>query len=204
MEFKEVKDNYPVWFEASTDALSLFGPKFTNTPKGHIETDIAAAASLAGLIILRRKVNLDKYAPGQVLLSDIHTEQDEISKFMTAAAMNFGLEHLTGWDKRFPECNKPLYSVQDMTQKIEEEFYLICEKHKIKKEHYPYVATLTAIRLVAAGNAMKILDQEIGKNLAAYHLIAGLRTAPYPFKKNNQETKSSNLMSRLKGSLFKK
>lgn len=204
MEFKEVKDNYPVWFEASTEALSLFGPKFTNTPKGHIETDIAAASSLAGLIILRRKVDLTKFSPGQVLLSDIHAEQEDISKFMMAAAINCGLDNSIGWEKRFPESNKPLYSVQDMTQKIEEDFYRICEKRKIKKEHYPYIAALTAIRLVDAGNAMKILDQETGKNLAMYHLIAGLRTVPYPLKEQNQETKPSNLMSILKGGLFKK
>ena len=53
MDISDVVQNLPVINEAASDMLDMFGPEFTNTPGGHIETDIAAAASLAGIISCR-------------------------------------------------------------------------------------------------------------------------------------------------------
>lgn len=50
----------------------------------------------------------------------------------------------------------------------------------LKKEFFPYVAVLAALKLVYAANAMKLLDQDIGKALTGYHVVAGAKTVPYP------------------------
>jgi len=181
MDLSEIRKNYPVISAAANDVLSLFGPAFTNTPEDHVETDISAAASLAGLSILRSKgFDLREFGPGSVLLSDLDTEMDEIWNFMMAAAKAMGLDPNSGWDKEIPEANKPIFSIPDMTRKTEKDFLSICKKHNLKLEFFPYVAVLAALKLVYAAEKMKILDQNIGKSLAGYHVVAGAKTVPYP------------------------
>ena len=129
-----------------------------------METDISAAASLAGLSILRNKgSDLTAFKPGTMLMTELDTEMNEIWNFMMAAANTLGLEPSGGWDIEIPETNKPLYSILEMTHKTEKGFLIICSKHNLKKEYFPYVAVLAAIKLVYAANKMKILDQDIGK-----------------------------------------
>lgn len=180
MDLSDIQKNYPKISAAANDVLSLFGPEFTNKIEGHVETDISAAASLAGLSILRSKgFNLSEFKPGTVLLSDLDTEMNEIWNFMMAAASNMGLEPSGGWDGEIPEANKPLFTIQDMTQKTETGFFALCNKHHLKKDFYPYVAVLAALKLVYAANKMEILDQNIGKALTGYHVVAGAKTVPY-------------------------
>jgi hypothetical protein len=181
MDRSDIQKNYAVIRAAANDVLSLLGPRFTNTPEGHVETDISAAASLAGLSILRNKgFDLREFRPGSVLLSDLDTDMDEIWNFMMAAAKNMGLDPDGGWDEEIPEANKPIYSIPEMTRKTEKDFLGICKKHNLEKEFSPYVAVLASLKLVYAADTMKILDQNIGKALAGYHVVAGAKTVPYP------------------------
>jgi hypothetical protein len=53
MDLSEILENYPEICAVANDVLGLPGPGFTNKPEGHVETDISAAASLAGLSMLR-------------------------------------------------------------------------------------------------------------------------------------------------------
>ena len=183
MDFPKIQKNYPVISAAANDVLSLFGPAFTNTPEDHVETDISAAASLAGLSILRNKgFDLREFTPGTMVLSELDTEMNEIWNFMMAAAQNMGLDPSGGWDREIPEANKPLFSVPEMTQKTEKDFLDICGRHHLKKDFFPYVAVLAALKLIYAADTMKILDQDIGKALTGYHVVAGAKTVPFPLE----------------------
>jgi hypothetical protein len=181
MNLSEIQKNYPEISAASNDVLGLLGPGFTNNPMGHVETDISAAASIAGLSILRNKgFDMSEFKPGSVVLSDLDTEMEEIWNFMMAAAANMGLDPSRGWDREIPESNKPLFSVPEMTRKIEKDFYAICRRHQLKKDLFPYVAVLASLKLVYAADKMHLLDQNIGKALTGYHVVAGAKTVPSP------------------------
>lgn len=180
MDLSEIQENYPEISAAANDVLGLLGPVFTNKPEGHVETDISAAASLAGLSMLRNKgFDLRQLTPGTMVFSELDTEMNEIWNFMTAAAQHLGLDPTGGWDLEIPEANKPLCSVPEMTHKTEEGFLAICGRHHLKKGFFPYVAVLAALKLVYAANTMKILDQNIGKALTGYHVVAGAKTVPF-------------------------
>jgi hypothetical protein len=177
----DIERNYPAIRAAANDVLGLFGPEFSGRPEGHVETDIAAAASLAGLSILRAKgFDLREFKPGSVLLSDLDTEMSGIWDFMMAAAANMGLDPQGGWENEIPESNKPVLTIGEMTQKTEKGFLAVCSRHQLAKEYLPYVAALAAIKLVFAADKMGILDKDIGKALTGYHVVAGAKTVPFP------------------------
>ena len=180
MDLSEIQENYPEISASANDVLGLLGPGFTK-PEGHVETDISAAASLAGLSMLRNKgFDLRQFTPGTRVLSELDSEMNEIWNFMMAAAQNMGLDPIGGWDLEIPEANKPLFSVPEMTRKTEKAFLAICGRHHLKKDFFPYVAVLAALKLVYAANTMKILDQNIGKALTGHHVVAGAKTVPFP------------------------
>jgi hypothetical protein len=181
MDLAEIQKNYPDISAAANGVLSLLGPGFTHKPEGHVETDISAAASLAGLSVLRAKgLDLTAFKPGSMILTELDTEMNDIWKFMTAAARNMGLDPSGGWDAEIPDVNKPLFSIPEMTHTTEKDFISICGRHHLNRQHYPYVAVLAALKLVYAANTMRILDQNIGKALTGYHVVAGAKTVPYP------------------------
>jgi hypothetical protein len=181
MDRSDIEKNYPAISAAANEVLGLLGPALVNKPEGHVETDISAAASLAGLSILRSKgFDLRAFKPGSPLFSDLDNEMNEIWDFMTAAAGNMGLDPQGGWDMVVPEANKPVYSIPEMTQKTETGFLAACGRHHLEKGFFPYVAVLASLKLVYAANAMGILDQNIGKALTGYHVVAGAKTVPYP------------------------
>jgi hypothetical protein len=181
MDISDVAKHLPVISVASHEMLQMFGAKFTNTPKGHIETDISAAASLAGLLILRSKFPvLPSAKPGTLFLSPMEAEMNLIMNFVAGMCKAGGIDPSGGWDTIIPDANKPLYSIPDMTRKIEGDFLALCGKHNLEKEYYPFVAALGSLRLVSGGNRSHILDQNIGKALIWYHIYGGARTIPYP------------------------
>ena len=72
---------------------ACLAPVLRINPMGHVETDISAAASLAGVSILRLKgFDLPQFRPGSVLLSDLDTEMNDIWNFMMDVAKNMGLD----------------------------------------------------------------------------------------------------------------
>jgi hypothetical protein len=181
MDLSDIQKNYPALREAANDMLGLLGTGITNKTGEHVETDISAAASLAGLSILRNKgFDLREFTPGTMVVSELDTEMNEIWNFMMAAAQNIGLDPSGGWDGEIPEANKPLLSVLEMTHATEKDFRAICIRHHLEKDFFPYVAVLAALKLVYAANIMKVLEQNIGKALTGYHVVAGAKTVPFP------------------------
>jgi hypothetical protein len=68
----EVEHVFPAIQESSREFMDCFGPQFSNTPNGHIETDVAGAASIAGSIVLRATgIDLHQYPPGSLVPVDV-------------------------------------------------------------------------------------------------------------------------------------
>jgi hypothetical protein len=184
MDLSGIQKHYPAISRAANDVLGLFGPEFTGNAEGHIETDISAAASLAGLTLLRNKgFDLSQFRTGTMIITDLDIEMDKIWSFMRAAAKNMGMDPSGGWDMIIPEAHQPIYTIGEMTHKTEKDFLSICSRHQLKSEYFPCVAVLAALKLVYAADKMKILDQNIGKALTGYHVVAGAKTVPYPLEK---------------------
>jgi hypothetical protein len=181
MTAPDITKHYATVNVAANVFLNCLGPSFTDTPNGHIETDIAGASSIAGLMLLRATgIDLMKYEPGTVILTDVHEAQAELLRFIRNVAYSMGLEFKTGWDMPVPKEHKPLFSTLQLMHKLERPFYEACSQTGVPKDCYPYVAALAAMKLVAAGEQMNLLDANIGKGLALYYIVAGSKTVPYP------------------------
>src|SRR5579859_6415662 len=101
-----------------------------------IQTEIAGAASIAGLMLLRGTgEDLTQYEPGQVLLHDFEETDVILVTFIAGAAMRFGLEAKTGWTTPIPVAYQPECSVMELTQKLEGPFYEVCIQTGIGKEY---------------------------------------------------------------------
>jgi hypothetical protein len=184
---EEIKKRWTVIQDVSLKILEQLGPKFTNTPAGHIQTDIAATGSLVGLMILQEAVPNPELAefsksadgPGNVLLSEVHEGQEEILRFMTGIALGNGLDPRGGWGEQIPQEHNPLMECYEMTNRLAPPFYVACQNATLEREYYKYAAALAGIRLVNAGREMTILDPNVGKSLLFYYVVAGSKTIPY-------------------------
>jgi hypothetical protein len=164
-------NGWPISFEN-------FGPAFTGTI-GHMETNIKS--SVAGLMLLRATVHdLDRYAPGTVILSEVHTPQADLLNFVRSWAFSTGLEHDKGWMTLIRDQHRPLLSTLEMTRKLEQPLYDACAHTGIPREYYPHVAAVSAMKLVAAGVRLSYLTLDVGKGIVSYYIVAGSKTVPYP------------------------
>jgi hypothetical protein len=82
----------------SRGLLAELGPKFTSTKNGHIQTDIAAAGSLSGLMILQETVpnllalSISAHGPGNVVLSEVYERQEDVLRFVTGMALGYKIK----------------------------------------------------------------------------------------------------------------
>lgn len=176
---RDIRRNIKEIGNLANSFLDLLGPAFTGTDKGHIETDIAGAATLAGLLLLRAAVpDLDGMEPGSVVLSDVHAGQSSLLSFMKGISFGMGLEPRKGWDGEVPEDHRPLFPTTELGRKLEIPFRECCAQSPLDQAFYPYAAAMAAMKLVSAGHLMKLLDQRIGKAIACGSLVAGCKTVP--------------------------
>jgi hypothetical protein len=172
---------YPALKAAAADLLKHFGASYTGTPAGHIATDIAGAASVAGSTLLRAAVpDLEQYPVGQFILADVHEGYDQFFRFMAATGAGLDVEPYEGWNDSVPANHKPLLEVAEMVGKLQTPLAQIELQHRIPRKFQGYAAALAAMQLVAAGDRLGILEQRIGKALAIYYVIAGSKTVPPP------------------------
>jgi hypothetical protein len=181
-EAKEIESRWLSLQNIANNLLHEFGPKFTSTPKGHIQTDIAAAGSLSGLMILQETLPnlidiLKETKPGNVLLAEVHERQNDIFRFLTGMLVGNGVKTKT--DMNVIKNQKPYYECQEMTKKISSIFYEYCSIEKIEHKYYKFAAALAGFKLVMAGKSTKILDPLIGQNILFYYVVAGSKTIPY-------------------------
>lgn len=180
MDQSEILDNFPVLDQAAEDVLSLLSTEFMKPTGSHVETVISVAASLAGLAVLRSRISdLRPYKPGMILDYDPGPEIESVRDFMVAAAERAGLDPSGGWGGKIPEAHKPKFSVPEMTRDTERKFLAACDRHKIRRVFYPYIAVLAALKFVYAADRVRLLDQNTGKALILYYVVAGAKTVPY-------------------------
>lgn len=166
---------------ASLMFLQNFGPEFTHTPGGHIETDIAGASCIAGLMLVRSLAPvLTPVSSDVAVLSDIQDAQNELLTYMQNTAALIGLDPQSGWDTPISSDHQPMFDTLELIKRLEQPFYDACRLAKISKQYWAHAAALAAIKLIAAGNQLQILDQDVGKGLAAHYLAAGAKMNPDP------------------------
>jgi hypothetical protein len=181
---KEIDQRWKSLQTISSDLLQQLGPKFTSTNAGHIQTDIYAAGSLAGLMILQEVgVNLPEVIatakPGNVVLADVYEGQNDIFRFLSGMFLGNGVLPKLKVDNKVIETNKPMFECEEMTKRLSSQFYESCERERIEHKYYKFAAALTGFKLVMAGKSMKILNTTIGQNLLLYSVVAGSKTIPY-------------------------
>lgn len=176
---EEISKNYEAISKVSTIFLKSFGPQFTNTPEGHIQTDIAGASVIAGLLLLRETVpNLDKAEPGIVIISPVHEGQQRLLDFMQRISHGMNLNSGTGWTNPIDDKYRPLKDVPILAKELEKPFVRACKSVQLDPKFWPYAAALTSMKLIFAGTQMKILDEGVGKSLAVFYMVAGSKTVP--------------------------
>jgi hypothetical protein len=182
---EEINQRWTPLNEISQMTMGLLGSNFTDTPHGHIQTDIAASSSLAGLILLQETVeNLEEsiqaMGPGNVLLSEVHEGQSLVFDFMAIFASSNGLDPNTGWGEEIPKEDQPLLSCEEMTNQLATPFYSFCAEVNLDRDYWKIAAGMIAMKIVLVGMNTGLLDPEIGKAIAGYYVVAGSKTIPYP------------------------
>ena len=181
MDSLDIKTNYSRINDAANQFLQSFGPGFTKTPMGHIQTDIAGAASVAGTVILRDTIaDLTRYQPGNVVLSDVHSAQGDLHKFMIAVGNSMKLDPKKGWGSPVAKADEPMFTVVQFSEKLERRLYDACEGVGLDRPYYRYAAALAAVKLVSAGARRNLLSEDAGKALATYYAVAGTKVVPAP------------------------
>jgi len=179
---KDIKNHWKNLLSAANKLLNELGPKFTETQAGHIQTDIAAMGSLAGLMILQESVQdlrsvITVGKPGDAILSDVYEGQRDVYRFLTGMYVGNGI--LTKSDAAIQDCDKPLFTCEMMTKKLCSPFYEICFSEQIERTQFKFIAALVGFKLVIAGQKMNELNVRIGKGLLDFYIIAGSKTIPY-------------------------
>jgi len=143
----------------------------------NLQRDIVLAAEMAGLQLLRAAaVDLSKFNPGSIILGAISDQTyEQLQRFVFGWALSNGLNPEDAGDFEIPDDITNY--IPEITQ-LESSFNSICEQNSITKEHYPFVAASSALKLVLAGENLKLLDAKLGLAITMYHLIAGGKTVP--------------------------
>lgn len=165
-----IQKDYALIDQAAAEFLStLPGENFTRV--------IALAAEIAGLQLLRATaIDLAQFPPGGVLLDAVPDESyEQMQQFVYGWTMSNGLGD-TG------EAEVPAEATAYLPEVAQHErtFRAICQRHSLPAEYYPYVAAVTALKLVLAGERLKLLEPNVGLMTMVYHVIVGSKTAPYP------------------------
>lgn len=171
MTKRDIRRNSKEIDKLANALLGLLGPAFTGTEKGHIETDIAGAATLAGLLALRAAVS-----------GDAHEGQTELLAFMKGISFSMGLDPKKGWEGGVDEGHRPLFTTLELGRRLELPFRACCSQTSLDVALRPYAAAMAAMKLVSAGHHMKLLDERIGKAIACEALVAGSKTVPAPLE----------------------
>ena len=112
--------------KAASLFLGAFGPDLTRTPNGHIQTDIAGAGAIAGLMLLRRVApNLDSHVPGTAILSNLHQAQTDLLDFMCRVGSSMDLDVTRGWHQP-TDKDEPLISSLELTRHLEAPLIRAC------------------------------------------------------------------------------
>lgn len=168
---KSIEKDFAVINKAAADFL----PKLSGTD---IKKDIVLSAELAGLMLLRASnVDFLELDSGNVVLGAVADETyKQIQRFIYGWSQSNGLDPREVGKEEIPDDYKEY--IPAITQ-LEQPFYEICKQNNIGAEYYPFVAVLSALKLVLAGRNLKLLDPKTGLAMVFYHIISGSKTVPY-------------------------
>jgi len=169
-EGEELRLVWPVLQEAANEFLQAFGEAFTKLPNGHIETDIAGAAAMAGTA-LREEASSEVVGGSGVTAAEVQARQAELVRFMIIVARNSGLR-VTGWNGEVPIDHQPLMPVPELVANCRDAFDAACTAHGVPANYRAHVAALAAMKLVGGGNQVGVLDQSVGTSIAVHYLLA--------------------------------
>jgi hypothetical protein len=116
--------------------------------------------------------------PGNVILSETYSRQEDIFDFMTNVVISDGRRKPSGvWDN-FSAVRDPMFSCEEMTRRLAPRFYEFCAS--FARPFYKYIAALAGMKLVLAGDSRGLLDFDAGQGLAAFYVATGSKVVPYP------------------------
>jgi hypothetical protein len=189
----DLRNNFEAIHLAANKFIHAFGPEFTNTPQGNIETDIIGASTIAGSMILRVSgIDLSKYEAGTVLLADIYEGQNSVLNFVTGVSITLGIdfrlnkiEKLKNKFKLFTPKDvlkqyQPKILPLEMSRILEPKLIEICKEVNLEIKFIPYIAVLTAAKLIAAGLKLNLISLPVARELLLYYVVFGSKTVPYP------------------------
>jgi len=167
-----VQKNYPAIHTAAGEFLG----KLTGS---NITTDICLAGEMAGLMLLRSsKADLRNIPPGTVILGAIADDvQQAMHRFVFGMAMSNGLNPK---EVDFAAMSADAKKYLPQLTQFEKPFRDTCDNYGIVSELFPFIAVAAGVKLVLAGNQLKLLSPKIGLAMLFFHIIAGSKTAPYP------------------------
>jgi hypothetical protein len=144
-----------------------------------IEKDIVIAAEMAGLMMLRNSTaDLSNVVSGMGILGAIPDETARtMNRFVFSWAMSNGLNPKDVDFAAIPAESKAY--LKELTR-FEAPLIAICKRHEIEPELRAYVAAAAAMKLVAAGKMLGLLEPKIGQAMVMFHVVAGSKTMPYP------------------------
>jgi hypothetical protein len=167
-----VQKNYPAINAAAVE----FVGKLTGN---NIVIDLCLSAEMAGLMLLRgSKAELQGISPGTVILGAVSDDaMQTLNQFVFRLAMSSGLNPK---EADFAAMSADSKEYLPQLAQFQKPFLDTCEKHGIAIELFPFVAAAAGVKLMLAGNQLKLLSPKIGFAMLLFHIIAGSKTAPYP------------------------
>jgi hypothetical protein len=166
-----VQQNYAIINNAAGEYLT----KLTGTS---ITKDIALAAEMAGLMLLRASsADFVTIPAGTGILGAIpDNEAHTLTRFVFSLISSNGLN-----PKEIDFAAIPVDVKKYLPELIrfEEPFYEICQKHGIEKKFFPFTAAASAVKLVLASNKLGLLKPKTGLAILLFHIAAGSKTVPY-------------------------
>jgi hypothetical protein len=164
--------------KASAGLLDLLAEGLTNERGLHLETYIAAAASLAGVALLRSSgIDVSALTPGTpVLIDEVNDRGVSLMGFMRAVSHSMGINAQTGWGQPVADDHQPLVPMLELEARFEQPFVELCDRLAVPAAFRAHVAAMAVVKAIKLGE--KVLDPEISKAVALSTVVAASKTVP--------------------------
>lgn len=170
--FGRLETIFPVLNQAAGDFLGLL----SNTD---FKGDLTLAAEMAGLKLLRNSgTDLGQHTPGHMLLGAVPDEAYvQMQRFIFTWCLSNGIP-LDGFGKvQLPSEDK---AYKPEVSRLEPAFDSVCQGHGLIAEDGPYAAALAALKLVAAGAQLGLMDLKTGQYMTYFHIVTASKMVPEP------------------------
>jgi hypothetical protein len=165
--------------EAAHEFVAATLKELQNEKGVHAETAVAAAARMAGTILLRSfGLPLAELEPGQALLSDKANEEGpRLLQLMLDALAAMGVE-VDGGEiaKPIPPGHEPLVDLLETQRRLDPAFARIRERHGLSEKDTAESAAVAAAILI--GKTAGVLAPGTAAAIAASGFVEGSKTVP--------------------------